>query len=508
MINRKKEFEHLVSNLKDVPNEEMNKEKDKVRKSPYHQRIHVESLFGMLGDPNGFSYFDGYYHLFHQWFPMKYSKNPHYFQQGWFHWKSRNLVDWISVGEAMNNDTVFDKYGVYSGSAIPVNNKLFLMYNGNTWTNTDTDDWRRVPYQLGAYMNKNDDVVKLTNPLIKGSISGYTSHFRDPKVFKKNNKYYSIIGVQTKAKTGTVLVFESQNLKNWKKLGEIKTAFEKKGYMWECPDYFELNSKGVLLFCPQGLKSIKNHFLNAFQACYAVGNKLDLKNLFFEATEYKEIDSGFDFYAPQTMITPDGRRILSAWMSIMNSKSPLIKYHYDGCLIFPRELLIKNEKLVQKPVDEIKELYTTTYVGNRKINKSQEIAAGSINCRDIKFNIITENSNTISIVDLFADEKNTSHLRLILNKMKERFIVQRSKAGIRFEDEFGTERSCALKVSKSIKIRIIQDISSAEIFINNGENVFTMRIFIPKGQYHIFIKNLNGEVNVHYQIHQLREMII
>lgn len=482
MINRRKQFEYLVSNLKDIPEENLLKEKNSVKRSPYHQRIHIESLFGMLGDPNGFSYFNGYYHLFHQWFPMKYSMNPNYFQQGWFHWKSKNLVDWRPVGEVMNNDTVFDKYGVYSGSAIPINNKLFLMYNGNSWTNTDTDDWHRVPCQLGAYMDENDNVAKMMYPLIKGPISGYTGHFRDPKIFKKNGKYYSIIGVQTKAKTGTVLIYESQNLKSWNKVGEVKTNFEKKGYMWECPDYFELDNKGVLLFCPQGLQSKGNQFLNAFQACYAIGNKLDFRNLYFKSKEYEEIDSGFDFYAPQTMSTP------------------------DGCLIFPRELSIRNGKLIQKPVNEIIKLYTTDYMENKIISKNQEIVAGLINCRDIKFDIFTKDNNAISIIDLFANRENTSHLRLVLDKIKNRFIVQRIKTGIEFEDEFGTERSCNLKAEKSISIRIIQDISSAEIFINNGENVFTMRVFVPKDQYHIFVKNLNGEVKVQYKIHQLREM--
>ena len=58
MTNRREQFEHLVSNLKDIPKENLIKEKNSVKKSPYRQRIHIESLFGMLGDPNGFSYFN------------------------------------------------------------------------------------------------------------------------------------------------------------------------------------------------------------------------------------------------------------------------------------------------------------------------------------------------------------------------------------------------------------------------------------------------------------------
>lgn len=49
MINRRKQFEYLVSNLKDIPKENLNKEKNSVKRSPYHQRIHIESLFGHVG---------------------------------------------------------------------------------------------------------------------------------------------------------------------------------------------------------------------------------------------------------------------------------------------------------------------------------------------------------------------------------------------------------------------------------------------------------------------------
>lgn len=505
MINRKQEFAHLVTSLNLIPKDAIKFEKENVENSPYRQHFHVESPFGMLGDPNGFSYFNGKYHLFHQWFPMKYSHNPNYFQQGWFHWISSDLVDWKPVGEAMENDTKYDKYGVYSGSALPLKNKLFLMYNGNSWTDIETDHWRRLPSQLGAFMDQNGQIEKVNKPLISGPIIGYTGHFRDPKVFKKNNTYYSVIGVQTENLTGTVLVYQSEDLLNWKKIGEIKTKFEKKGYMWECPDYFEINDQGVLLFCPQGLTSQGNKFLNAFQACYAISKPINFKNLNFSAEDFKEIDLGFDFYAPQTMLAPDGRRILSAWECIMNSNSPTIQFHYDGCEIFPRELKIKNKKLYQKPVNEIKELYKEKYSGDLEVSDLVQIKAGNVNCRDFQLTLNCKNTQQF-ILDLFADQDDQHHLRLIFNRMKGRFILDRSRAGISFEDEFGNERSCELDLGKQITIRIIQDISSAEIFLNDGEKVFTARIFTDSNNNMIFARSLGDKSTLKYFIYQLRSM--
>lgn len=505
MVNRKKEFLNLVTNLNQIPRTKLNFEIENVQKSPFRQHFHIESPFGMLGDPNGFSYFNGKYHLFHQWFPMKYSKNPNYFQEGWYHWISDNLIDWHPLGEAMSNDTSYDKYGVYSGSALPVKDRLFLMYNGNNWINTETNNWKRVPSQLGAFMDINNHVEKLKTPLIIGPLKGYTGHFRDPKIFRKNNRYYAVTGAQRHDLKGTVLFFESEDLRNWKNLGEIKPDFNKTGYMWECPDYFEINNKGILLFCPQGLLSDGNQFLNAFQACYALGDPIDFNNLNFNAKKFNEIDLGFDFYAPQTMLSTDGRRILSAWMAVMNSNSPTVKYHYDGCEIFPRELTIKNNKLFQRPIREIKLLYKKIFSNKIKVSGLTKIEVGNENCRDIKMKINCLDSKQF-IFDLFADKEDQERLRLIFNKMKNRFIIDRSKAGIDFESEFGNERSCSLDLNKEITLRIVQDISSAEIFLNNGEKVFTMRIFTKADNNRIFAHSLGGESQIQYSISQLRQM--
>lgn len=506
MINRQKEFQHLVTSLDDIPKEKITFEKKKVEQSPYRQHFHIESPMGMLGDPNGFSYFNGQYHLFHQWFPMKYSQDPNYFQQGWYHWVSDNLVDWHPEGEAISNDTKYDKYGVYSGSALPIGNKLFLMYNGNSWiTHENPYKWQRKPSQLGARMNKENKIFKLKSPLIRGPIESYTSHFRDPKLFKKKDFFYAVIGVQKNNLRGTILLYKSKNLYNWEKVGEIKASFLPKGYMCECPDYYEIGNYGILSFCPQGLTTRKNDFCNAFQACYSIGNHMQLDQALFDGKNFEELDNGFDFYAPQTMLTGDGRRILSAWACIMDSQSPTIKYHYDGCLIFPRVLKVENGRLYQQPVREIKYLYTRIYESKKYVESTLEIEAGKINCRDISLNINFDKADQV-IFDIFADKQNQKHLRLIFNKMKQRFIVNRAKVGESFEEEYGTERSCFVDLKHSVKVRIIQDISSAEIFLNDGFKVFTMRVFPGKYQNHIFINSLNGGAKIKYNIYQLRNM--
>ena len=503
MTDRRKEFRNLVSNLSSVPQNVITEQKKRVGQSPYRQQFHLESIMGQLNDPNGFSFFAGYYHLFYQSFPLKFTQNPTYFEQGWQHLKSRNLIDWQDLGQAMANDTKCDQYGVYSGSAIQTNNRLFLMYTGNSWIGTNTPHWHRMPTQLGAWMDRNDCVTKLKSPLIKGRIKGYTGHFRDPKIFQKKGIYYAVIGAQKTNQKGTVLLYKSQDLLTWKKIGEVKTNFDKNmGYMCECPDYFELAHHGILLFCPQGLNTKNNRFLNQYQACYSIGQPLNLNTGQFTGTEFNEIDQGFDFYAPQTMLTPDGRRILIAWMSILNGNDPTVDYDYTGCLTFPRELTCDGKYLYQKPIDEIKDLVIAQLIAEKTVRQEEKIAEGR-NQRDLKLTIKC-GSKSIFVLDLFSDDKNSKHLRLILNAIKNRFIVNRANAGASFEDEYGTERNCAIDLSKEIQLRILQDTSSAEIFLENGKHVFTMRVFTSIEQNKIFVTSLNEVTKIKYEINCLR----
>ncbi|MDI5788053.1 hypothetical protein PO124_04995 [Bacillus licheniformis] len=55
------------------------------------------------------------------------------------------------------------------------------------------------------------------------------------------------------------MLFQSDNLKDWQFLGDITGSNTDQlgefGYMWECPDMFELDGKDVLIVCPQGLEA-------------------------------------------------------------------------------------------------------------------------------------------------------------------------------------------------------------------------------------------------------------
>ena len=85
------------------------------------------------------------------------------------------------------------------------------------------------------------------------------------------------------------------------------------GKMWECPDFFSLDGTAVILTSPQEMLARGLEFHNGNGNIYITGS-YDKKNHKFERSEVRAIDYGLDFYAPQTLLAPDGRRIMIGWM--------------------------------------------------------------------------------------------------------------------------------------------------------------------------------------------------
>lgn len=184
-----------------------------VAHSPWRQQFHIQPEAGLLNDPNGFSYYGGEYHLFYQWFPLGTQHGMKY----WYHTSSSDLVHWKNLGIGIAPGGQYDSHGVFSGSAIEKDGKLFLMYTGNT----RTEDWIRLPYQCLAVMERDGTVIKLERPVIFDVAPGYTDHYRDPKVWKAAEGFYCVIGAQRTDHTGCVVLYSSPDLHNWRFEGSL-----------------------------------------------------------------------------------------------------------------------------------------------------------------------------------------------------------------------------------------------------------------------------------------------
>ncbi|MGF6355752.1 beta-fructofuranosidase [Paenibacillus sp. 4624] len=445
----------------------------KIATCSWRQSYHIQPVTGLLNDPNGFSFYEGYYHLFYQWFPLGTEHGMKY----WYHTRSSNLVDWENVGIAIEPGTPYDSHGAYSGSAIEKDGKLNLIYTGNT----RDENWIRHPFQCLAFMDEQNVVTKFEHPVISDVPPGYTEHFRDPKVWLHEDVYYGVIGAQRTDETGCTVLYRSADLKHWQFLGEIITTLPAYGYMWECPDYLELEGHGVLIFSPQGIPAKSDRYQNIYQSGYLIGEPLNLETREFIHGKFDELDRGFDFYAPQTMQSPDGRRILVAWMGLPDLAYPTDESGWAHCLTIPRQLSIRGGKLIQQPVPEMAQLRKD----QQGIMAQDSLRNGSrsfTGLNGIAYELQCEISdNDADLVGIEFRASDTEKTVIQYDRLQRKLMLDRSQSGAPLPEANGVIRTCALNEGMDadalIKLHLFVDSSSVEIFVNDGQEVFTSRIF-------------------------------
>lgn len=458
----------------------------KNKKTDYRLRYHITPPSGLLNDPNGVCYLDGKYHAFFQWNPLELNHS----QKAWGHVTSTDMVHWKLQNPpyAILPVDKYDKDGCYSGSALVENNEMHLLYTGNVGHGETGPNRRKTSNQIHAVYNKETKTFDKKGIAIKGVPFGMTSHFRDPKIWKSGDKFYAIIGAQRKNKTGTAVVYTSKTLNKWKKVGELKTKMKNFGYMWECPDVFKLDGKDVFMFSPQGIEADGYKYQNHDQSGYVTGLFDERKAGFDQFSDFEELDRGHEFYAPQTFLTPDGRRILIAWMGIPGEEEhPTIKEGWMHALTLPRELSMNGNRIIQKPIKELKglrkdEIEYGEFIVEDEIWEREELTGDAYELI-VNVNVLSE------IFELIIK----SSVRIIYSKESATLTLERQGAHPKYKDS----RSVVLGNENSeLKLHVFVDRSSIEIFVNGGKEVFTSRIFPKKDAQSIQLKAIDGVVEV------------
>ena len=228
--------------------------------------LHLTPPVGWLNDPNGLCFSNGYYHVFFQYSPEDVNGGRKY----WGHYRSADLIDWEYLGVAIRPDTEFDRDGVYSGSAVAEDGAISIFYTGNVKFEGDYDyiNNGRGSYTIYAVC---EDGVNVKGKTVALRNSDYppdlTCHVRDPKVWKADGKYYMVLGARTKSDVGEVLVYESEDKLSWRLINRLGSE-NRLGYMWECPDLFEVGGLTLLSVSPQGVEADGYDFNNIYQSGY------------------------------------------------------------------------------------------------------------------------------------------------------------------------------------------------------------------------------------------------
>ncbi|XP_026753759.2 sucrose-6-phosphate hydrolase-like [Galleria mellonella] len=418
----------------------------------YRLHYHVAPPVGWLNDPNGFSYYKGEYHIFYQFYPYDSVWGPMH----WGHSSSPDLVNWKVLPTALvpGNEQCF------SGSAVVDGDILTLMYTAHEII--DIDPY----YNESQYLAFSNDGVNFQkyegNPVLPTAPNG-SPDFRDPKVWRHGDFWYVVIGSKTLDERGRVLLYRSTDLKDWEFLSILGESTGDLGYMWECPDFFELDGKYVLLMSPQGMEPEGDRYKNTFQTGYIIGSFNYDTFEFVHEVPFQEMDYGHDFYATQT-IDSDGKRYVAGWFGMWEVPHPEDVDGWAGALTIIRELRLVGDRIIMKPVESIISLREQTLLDG-------EFQEGDVIDFEKTGEILVQGNLENKIELLLEGREGGGKVWLKWDPDVRKVVVDRGS---------GDVRQVEWNPLDSTSWRVFLDASSLELFCGEGEVVFSSRVY-PDG---------------------------
>lgn len=441
-------------------------------KSRWYPVFHIAAPAGWINDPNGLVYYGGRYQVFYQHHPYSTVWGPMH----WGHVSSADLVTWQREPIALAPSLVEDSGGVYSGSAVTgPDGLLYAYYTGNRWKNPANRDEGNVQVQCLA---TSSDGITFTK---QGTVIGTTGleNFRDPKVFQREGRWYMVLGATGENGRGQVHLYTSNDMMAWDFSCVVYEDPREDVFMLECPDLFELDGKWVLMFCPERPRPVGYCNRNTHNAGYLVGD-WQPGGTFVPLTDYWQVDWGHNFYAPQTLETPDGRRICWGWMGSFTL--PVASQAEDGWagqLTVPRYLSLGPDlNLVSTPLEELKNLrQKETDIGSLRLEANQRISlleGAEAFELEITFDVSASSAERIGI--MVGNLTQNSYAYLGYDAQAERIFLDR-----RLTVGDGGYRSVAVPAEGKLTLRVFVDRSSVEVFINDGVDTISSLAFVESG---------------------------
>ena len=488
----------------------------------YKQKYHANVPSGWANDPNGMIYHDGKIHFFFQHYPY----DSRWGTMHWGHFTSDDFIKWEEQPIALRPDQDYEVIcGCCSGNTIEKDGKLYLMY---TAAQPERQRQCMAVSLDGIHFTKYDNNPILTAEMLSPEVS--TRDFRDPKIFRKNGWYYCLAGARiidpAKADKiaevtygnpsderrphdnqvhhvlenpsdlavlggdmdllgyGNMILFRSKDLDHWEYLGRLiyrQPGFDEEYFkldgVYECPDYFESNGQEIVLASPQRLPKMGNMYENQHSVVWIAG-EMDFETGRFHMSHIQEMDAGFDFYAAQSMAMPDGRQVMMAWKEMWDRDFPSREDNWAGTYTFPRELTWKNGWLYQWPVRELE-----AYRKNKAATGGIVLHQGAISVEGISGDVI-ELDVELQLqgakkagLKVFAGQE---HETLIYYDCdKKAVIFDRTHAGIHLSgvEENTDIRTCDIEEEDTLRLHVLLDRYSVEVFINDGRYTMTGNVY-------------------------------
>jgi beta-fructofuranosidase len=309
---------------------------------PLRPQVHLLPAKNWMNDPNGPIYWKGHYHMFFQY-------NPNAAVWGDVHWAhaiSADMIHWRHLPIALAPTPGWeDADGCFTGSAIDDNGVATIVYTGVKTSEPDRATLRDGVHNFREVLclaTSNDaqlrNWTKWKDPVLQPPEDPRLTGFRDPFLWRDAATWYVGIGAGLRQQGGQVLLYRSRDLRQWEYLhplaagkwtGQESVNPVDSGEMWECPDFFPLGTKHVLLYSTAG------------KVTWETG-VLDRKELVFHPQKCGILDHGA-YYAQKTQLDPHGNRILWGWIPETRPEPEFREAGWAGCMALPRVLSIGSD---------------------------------------------------------------------------------------------------------------------------------------------------------------------
>lgn len=469
----------------------------------FRPSIHFTPKEHWMNDPNGMVFHNGVYHLFYQHHPKSSVWGPMH----WGHATSKDLMHWEHQPIAIFPDSIGT---IFSGSAVlDIHNTSGFGKNGKaplvaiyTQHNMEGEKAGRDDYQNQSISYSNDEGKTWTsytgNPVIK---TPHLKDFRDPKVFwyAPTNRWVMSLAV------GPYIEFySSPNLINWVKESQAGgTGMGVHDGNWECPDLisFKVDGKNIWVLIVNVNPGAPN---KGSGTQYFVG---DFDGHVFKPFDIKEkwMDYGPDNYAGVTWSNTGDRTILAGWMSNWLYAQIVPTEKWRSGLTIPRDLSLI------KIVDSVKEDYLLSSHPIESVVRLEKWW-GKVHEKNITLSkpyaIKMKQGIAPARLQLTLDTANSFEI-ILSNDKAERFVIgynattkqyfmDRTKSGItNFHPDFAAVHFAPrFSIAKILKLDLIMDKASIELFADDGLTVMTELYFSSMPYTKMEIRSSQSKIHI------------
>lgn len=378
------------------------------------------------GDPNCAFYYKGLYHLHYIYI------NRHGF--AFAHVSSKDMVTW--KWHPTKLVPPITGHGMYSGTGFfTKEGKPAIIYHGQG------SEKNFISFAEDDML----DVWSKPMPIEPKTASGADVETRqwDPDCWLNGETYYAISG------GAPPHLIKSDDLKSWTSLDlllheDMPDLGVSRDEDVSCANMFKIGDKWMLLCISHAL------------GCrYYLGDFKDEKYL----PEFHAMMNwnGWDFFAPESMLTKDGRRVMWAWCLLDGAQS--------GIQSLPRELSLPKDGILRiKPLRELEKLRFDPIIEKDITVSKDQIHVLQSKGDILELNImIKANQATEYGVNVFCDEEGEG-LPISINPNKKAMLLGDKE--VPFE----------LKQGEDLNIRIFLDHAMVEVFLNDRQAANLMHI--------------------------------